>query len=182
MKNIKTYEQVLSEGVEWVSYTGEYLIPSLDGEGAALWLGSDGSLKNRDLSGEHVRDADFKGEDLSGSNLSECDLSGSSFRSCILRGVDFTEALIHDVSFVGADLTEAKGLHTCEGILFAKFQGADLTGVDDEFFHKVILESNRRDDKGFSITEFFKDCKGVPGWTEEKLKRMKRSRGAFGRF
>lgn len=172
--NIKTYRSFLNEQVEWNGHY--YYIPKEDGE--YYDLGNNPNLTRRNFSAT--------GDDLSSCKLQNCDLSFSNFSQCTLEyadleGANLTGCNISFCDFSDAILKNSKGLETCDGIMTAKFHGADFTGVSVDFFSIVVEEIG----SGEEFDKFFYACYGIPDKNElefpnKKYKRTEKAKNLFG--
>jgi uncharacterized protein YjbI with pentapeptide repeats len=81
-------------------------------------------LSGANLSGARLIESNFRETNLSGANLSKTFLREANFIGTNLRGADLSEALIEATVFGNADLSEAKGLHTCKHV------GPSTIGID----------------------------------------------------
>lgn len=206
MKNISSYIQHINEsspdfdGDGWSVYdtNGETVVYS---EGNFLSL----EFENQDISNIdvsmaerfefsafecNVKGSTFRGSegaifgevcDFSGSDMSRANLTFSTFDKCKLIGVDFTRSTLSMTEFKDCLMEGAKGLHQCSGINTIKFFGVDFTGVDNEFFERILQESdnlirinNYSNGTGYKIGlgEYFKNCTGLPENIARRIRKV----------
>lgn len=191
MKNIQSYSQRLEEsGISrpW-DRANEYLV----GEDFSQLDLTDYDFESSNLTGANFQDANlvrtvFNYANMEGANLSYAIADAASFRSTNLKEAIFIETDIENAEFILANLKNSKGLETCTGIHKADFRGANMEGISQEFFEKVLSikndlslwdgETNKW--SSATIPEFFKDTKGLPDIITEIIQRMKKGKSAFG--
>lgn len=206
MKNISSYTQHIKEsspdfdGEGWAVYDrdGEPVVYSKGNSLAVEFENQD--ISNIDVSMVEyfefsafeceVKNSNFRGSlgeiyghdcDFSESDMSVANLKGSLFDNCKMINVDFSRSNLAMSKFKNCLMIGAKGLHTCSGINTINFVGVDFTGVDTEFFERVLRESdnliridNYSKETGYkiSIAEYFKNCKGLPEKIARRLRKV----------
>lgn len=182
MKNIRTYPEHIKEEVK--VYTGyrdaNGNVTDLDPDPIDVWpFRPEKDLSGANLSRRFYREAQLDGYDLSGASLRYADLTGANLTGANLTGANLTQADLMFTDFTNANLTDVKGLETCRNVAYARFYGANLTGVSDEFFdliERIERENIQHEDNSRGlitweyegpiptdetpIEEFLRDCIG----------------------